>query len=350
MKILLSIMKDYKKFRIFFFFPVFILFFSCAEEKQEVQQHNLNGDALGTTFNIVYFSEEEIDVSAGIDSIIEVVNQSMSTYRPTSDISKINQGDTTIVVDKHFNQVLKLSKDVNRISRGFFDPTVGNLVNAYGFGSGKQLERIDSATVDSMLNFVGLSKVTVLPEGKIRKLHPEIYLEFNAIAKGYAVDLIAEYFNSKNLDNYLLELGGELVAKGKNLSKQKDWIVAIDDPQQTEAERTFQATLRLKDRAMATSGNYRKYRTDSLTGQKYVHTINPLTGFPEKSNVLSVSILAENCALADAYATACMAMGLHKSKRMLAKMPDVDAYIIYAEENGEEAVFATEGFKAVLVE
>lgn len=342
-------MKDYKKYSFLFFLPLLLFIFSCNKKNWE-EEYRLAGQALGTTYSVIYFSEEEFDAEKGLDSIIDAVNQSMSTYIETSDISKLNSGDNTVVVDEYFQEVFRLSKEVHQNSSGYFDPTVGNLVNAYGFGSAKKFQRIDSTTVDSLLVFVGLDKVQISSEGEVSKEVEGVYLEFNAIAKGYTVDLFARFFDSKNVKNYLVEVGGELVAKGKNIEKDKDWVVAIDDPMQTEEERTFQATLKLKDRAMATSGNYRKFRVDSATGQKFVHTINPLTGYPEKSNVLSVSILAENCALADGYATACMAMGLERSKEMLENLPAVDAYIIYAEENGQESIFATPGFEEVLLE
>ena len=151
------------------------------------------------------------------------------------------------------------------------------------------------------------------------------------------------------MQNYLIELGGELLAKGQNLSKGGAWTVGIDDPQQVEGNRSLLAAIELKNRAMATSGNYRKTRVDSLTGEKYVHTINPLTGFPEKSNLLSSTVLAENCALADAYATAFMAMGLDRSKELLQSLENVDAYFILSTSEGIIEEFATEGFKKILL-
>jgi len=175
-------------------------------------------------------------------------------------------------------------------------------------------------------------------------------LDFNAIAKGYTLDVIAEYLDSKNVENYLIELGGELVAKGRNLDRDSDWLVAIDNPEQTEAERILQTVLALKNRAMATSGNYRKYRLDSLSGKRFVHTINPLTGKAEKSNLLSASVLAENCMLADAYATAFMALGYEKSLEVLEKLDKVDVYFIYADKEESIKTFASKGFQKALKE
>lgn len=348
MKITPLIMMGYIKFNLKKTLLVIItafLVFSCAK-KQEAQV--FAGEALGTTYQIKFFHENELPIQKGIDSIFEVINKSMSTYQADSDISKINRGDTSIVVDRSFRQVFNYSGRIYYESRGFFDPTVGNLVNAYGFGPEKREDSLNKKIIDSMLQYVGLTKVRLSRDGRVLKEKPEIYLDFNAIAKGFTVDVIAEYLTSKNIDNFLVEIGGELVAKGENINSEEPWIVAIDDPLQKEGKREFKATLYLKNRGMATSGNYRKFRQDSLTGQRFVHTINPKTGKSEKSNLLSASVLAANCALADGYATAFMALGLERSKEMLSRIKGVDVYFIYAEENEEVKVFATPGFEEVL--
>lgn len=341
-------MRDYRRFS-FRYLAILIvgtqLFFSCTTKSDE---HAFQGEAIGTSYHIKYFSEKDIPFQKSLDSIIESINNSMSTYREDSDISKINKGDSAVVVDENFREVLKSSEKIYAESNGFFDPTVGSLVNAYGFGPEKRNDSLNSRLIDSMLQYVGLNKVKLSEENRIIKEQSEIYLDFNAIAKGYTVDVIARYLDSKNVDDYLVEVGGELVAKGINQGSNEPWVVAIDDPLQTEGKREFQATLILKDRGMATSGNYRKFRMDSLTGQRYVHTINPKTGKSEKSNLLSASVLAKNCTLADGYATAFMALGLERSKEMLSRIKDVDVYFIYAEANEEVKIFSTPGFKKVL--
>ncbi|WP_232778315.1 FAD:protein FMN transferase [Salegentibacter sediminis] len=319
------------------------LFMACQPENSA---KSISGNALGTTYNIKYFSDEELKVETALDSIFEIINTSMSTYQQDSHISRINRGDTSIVVDEHFVKVFRASEKIYKESEGFFDPTVGNLVNAYGFGPKKGLKQPDEACLDSLHRLVGFDKLELDPDNRIRKAEPGIYIDFNAIAKGYAIDVIAEYFDEKNVSDYLIELGGELVAKGRNKQKDSDWIVAIDDPKQVEGERTFQTILALKDRAMATSGNYRKFKTDS-SGNTFVHTINPLTGLAEKNDLLSASVLAENCTLADAYASAFMAMGFEKASALLGKLDNVDAYFIYVKK-GEPVVYASEGFKKTL--
>lgn len=308
------------------------------------------GEALGTTYSVKYFSESEFDFKTSMDSIVEEINSSMSTYITNSDISKINRGDTTVVVDQNFINVFQASKKIYEESNGFFDPTVGILVNAYGFGPGSPLKDLNARTLDSLTGLVGLNKIQISPEGKVSKKLPAVYLDFNAIAKGYTIDVIADYLNSRKVDNYLIELGGELRANGKNLDSNDNWIVGIDDPLQKADSRELTAKVQLVNSAMATSGNYRKFRVDSASGQQYVHTVNPITGFAEKSNLLSASVLAKNCMLADGYATALMAMGLDRSKDMVERVENIEVYLIYSSDNGDIRTFISSGFQDKLVQ
>lgn len=321
-----------------------VLFLSCSQMDKERTSY---GEALGTTYSIKYYSEDIVPLDKALDSIFERVNQSMSTYRESSDISRLNRGDSLVKVDTLFQEVYRLSKQVWEESGGYFDPTVGDLVNQYGFGPETDPKVIDSVTIDSLMQFVGFQKLR-LENGRVIKESPQVYLDFNAIAKGYTIDLIGHYLDSKEVDDYLIELGGELLAKGMNREKGAYWTVGIDDPQQERGERTLTAAVELRNRAMATSGNYRKYRTNPGTGAMYVHTVNPLTGFAEQSDLLSVTVLAENCALADAYATAFMAMGYDLSKIILSKLDNVDAFLIYATHDGKMEEFYTPGFEEVM--
>lgn len=324
-------------------------FLSCTNASGPNEQV-YSGEALGTTFSLKFFHPEELELENELDSIFRVINNSMSTYQEGSDISRINSGDTTISVDENFRKVFLASEKIYLESDGYFDPTVGNLVNAYGFGPESGYEALEANQIDSLMQFVGFNKLELTEQNRIIKEKEGIYLDFNAIAKGFTVDVIAAMLDQKGVKNYLIEVGGELVAKGINKGKEQPWIIAIDDPLQTKENRTLQATLFLKDRAMATSGNYRKFRIDSVTGQNYVHTINPISGKSERNNLLSVSVLAENCMLADGYATAFLARGFEKSKEMLEKLENVDVYFVYTDPSGEVKVFTSEGFEEVLTE
>ncbi|MBT8206249.1 MAG: FAD:protein FMN transferase [Eudoraea sp.] len=322
---------------------VLVLIAACSDDQGPWERNFNYGGALGTSYSITYLTKEPRNYQQEIDSVFEVVNQSMSTYWPDSDISRINDGDSTLQVDHMFRDVFALSKEVYEKTKGYFDPTVGVLVNAWGFGPGAGM-KLDNTKVDSLLQFVGFDKVRITEDNRIQKQHPEIRFDFNAIAKGYAIDRLAVMLDTKGVDNYLVEVGGEIVAKGQNKIKNKRWTLGVDDPQVEEGRR-LKITLELKDKALASSGNYRKFRVDSITGQKYVHTIDPTTGYTKNSNVLSASVIALSCAEADAYATAFMAMELEASKALLQSDKQLEAYIVYLDDAQEVREFVTEGFQ-----
>lgn len=320
---------------------------SCTPEVPEIVKNQNVGAALGTSYSLIYLSDRPLDFQKEIDSVFSVINRSLSTYIPDSDISKINRGDSTLVVDRMFRDVFELSKTVYAKTDGYFDPTVGVLVDAWGFGPGEQME-LDSTGVDSLLGYVGFDKVQLTDENTISKTNPHIHFDFNAVAKGYAIDRLALLMERKNIQDYLLEVGGELVANGINRLKEKPWVVGIDDPQMGET-RALKIKIYLKDRALASSGNYRKFRVDSLTGKKYVHTIDPKTGYTKNANTLGVTVLADSCGKADAYATAFMAMDLDEALKLLTAQRELDAYILYLDEKGETQEFMTEGFRSLIV-
>ncbi|MBV1922864.1 MAG: FAD:protein FMN transferase, partial [Flavobacteriaceae bacterium] len=193
-------------------------------------------------------------------------------------------------------------------------------------------------------------KVSLLKDGTIHKDYPEIYFDFNAVAKGYGIDCIADYLDSLHIKDYIIELGGELVAKGLHLEKNKPWVVGIEAIESDLENRSYEAKLKLENQAMASSGNYRKYRIDPVTGKKYVHTLNPITGSAEKSDVTSASVIASTCGFADAYATAFMALGLEKSKKLLATLDGIEAYLTYNDSLNKQQVYITEGFKKQLLD
>ncbi len=326
-----------------FLIPVLLLFVFC--EKKEPRPFFLQDDAFGTTYNIQFYSERDIDFKKGLDSVIDAVNHSVSTYIPDSDISKVNQGDSTVVVDSIFKEVFEISEEVNKKTNGYFDPTIGVLRNAYGFGDVKPLKEIDSITLDSLMEYVGFHKVNINPDGTVSKEYPQIYFDFNAVAKGYGIDCLGRYLESKGVNDYLIELGGEILTKGENLEKKQKWVVGIEAVDSELEDRSYETTVTLKNEGMASSGNYRKFRIDSLTGKKYVHTLNPLTGSAEMSDVTSSTVIAPTCAVADAYATAFMALGMEKSRQVLKSLPNVEAYLTFNDSLNNHQVFMTEGFK-----
>lgn len=324
--------------RIYLFFLVLVTL-GCSDQN-DISYHKLKGIALGTSFHITYKNSKNSVSEKQIDSLIHLVNKSMSTYLPDSDISKINKGDTTIIVDQMFQEVFNKSKRIFSETNGAFDPTIGILVNAWGFGPDNVVENLDSAHVMSMLEFVGLQKIH-LKNNKIIKKDSATYIDFNAIAKGYAVDVIGRFMELNHIKDYLVEIGGEIRAKGKN-PEGKIWKIAIEKPN-FDGSRSFQAVIKLDNESIATSGNYRKYKIDSVTGKKYAHTIDTKTGFPSQSNLLSASVIANtDCADVDGYATAFMAMGFKKSKMFLQKHHELKCFLIYSDGQGDIKTYTTE--------
>jgi thiamine biosynthesis lipoprotein len=298
------------------------------------------GEALGTTYSIIAYANEDLELNQSLSELFDRLNQSMSTYHPQSDISRINRGER-VQVDSLFRFMFQKSAQINSLTSGYFDPTVGILVDAWGFGA-ESLNSFNAAQVDSLLEFVGFSKLSLSDTNELIKTYPGIRIDFNAIAKGYALDLIADLLVAKNSSNFLIELGGEIVTRGINLDRAKPWCVGIDDPNVTGVDRSITRTITLTDEAMATSGNYRKFRIDSLTGERYVHTINPLTGLAVPSSVLSASVIAPDCATADAFATAFMTMPLEDSKRLIVQ-EGLSVFLIYADDDRLE-IFQTGRF------
>lgn len=335
-------LKNYVKrlYPIVLILMVYIVYKIRQNDIPPLQMVEVSGTTMGTIgYSVKYFNEDGENFADEIDTLLKVWNLSLSTYISESEISRFNKGrDCFEFESAYFLPVLKASKEVYEKSNGAFDPSVGPLVNAWGFGPDKSMVP-DSSSVDSLLYLVGFNKIT-FDENKVCKESAGIKIDFSAIAKGYAVDVISDFLLAKGIKNHLVEIGGELICKGTKMD-EKPWRTAIEDPTVAVYERKILAIVELKDRAVATSGNYRNYYVRD--GVKYVHTINPVTGYPVSRKILSASVFADNCMLADAYATAFMVMGLEKAKLLLEKDKTLDAYLIYSGDNGEINTLITEG-------
>lgn len=310
----------------------------------------IEGEAQGSTYHIKYIAERDENLKPAIDSILEVIDLSMSTYRPDSAISKINQGDTTVVVDEHFRKVFEASQKIWQESEGLFDPTVGVLVNAWGFGKQK-ISEADLPTdkkIDSLRKYVGFDKVALTEKNLIKKRYTEILFDFNAIAQGYTSDVVANYLSARGIKNYIVEIAGEMYLKGKNTVEDKSWTIGVENPLKPLDDRDLVATIQFTNQGLATSGNYRKVWTDS-NGRKYVHSINPLTGRATQSDVLSATVVAPSTMLADGYATMFMVMGLAKSKAFLEKHPDLAVLLVYSDDKHQEATYKTKSFEKLII-
>ncbi len=310
--------------------------FSCQKEPKNT---HLVGEVFGTTYSVKYYSEANEDYQKPFDSLFLVVNNSMSTYQDDSDISRINRNEA-VKVDDHFIKVFNKSKEIYRFTEGAFDPTIGKMVNAWDFGPEGKVVNLDSIKIDSLMRTVGFNRVG-LRDGKIVK-EQESFIDFNAIAKGYGVDVIGEFLERKNIQNYLIEIGGEIRSKGVNIEREQPWKVGIEMPHFDGTQSILNA-ITLQDESMATSGTYRKFKVDAQ-GNRYSHIIDTKTGYPSKTNLLSISVIAEDCMTADGYATAFKAMGIDKVKEFLIRHNELKVFLIFANEKNELETLALNGF------
>lgn len=311
---------------------------ACQSDKKPIMI-DLAGNTMGTTYHISYRDSLGRDLQSSIDSLLLVFNQEVSTYIPDSRISQFNKSDTGVFVHisaaPYFVNNFKLSGLVYGHTGGWFNPSVMPLVKYFNFGPDrKPLTEIDSAVVDSLRGLVNFDAVSITedPTGAmIRKTIPHLQVDFSAIAKGDACDEVGKLLESRGLRNYMVEIGGEVRARGFQ-SKEFGWMVGINTPKEEATVKDMEAIVELRNMSLATSGNYRNFH--EINGVKYAHTINPFTGYPEKNTLLSVSIFAKDCGFADALATGCMAMGLEKARTMVNRLQDVEAYFIYSDETG----------------
>ena len=313
-----------------------LLVVSCS---QEITKTEVSGQVFGTSYSVQYYSENNLNFETQFDSLFYVINKSLSTYQVNSDISKINRNEV-VRIDKHFIKVLETSHKIYKQTNGAFDPTIGILVNAWDFGPEGGIKQLDSLKIDSLMQFVGFEKINLIDNNILKP--KGTFLDFNAIAKGYAVDVIAEFLEHQKIESYLVEIGGEIRAKGKNIEKQSDWKVGVENPN-FDGKQSILKVITLHNESMATSGTYRKFKVDE-NGNRYSHIINTKTGYPSKTRVLSVSVIANNCMIADGYATAFQTMGIEKVKLFLKNYPELKVFFIFENNNNELETLSLNGF------
>lgn len=313
-----------------------VTFISCSEKEKEEEYFKVEGLTQGTTYTVIYSDSSGRNFSPEIEYMLSLIDQSVSTYKTNSTISKFNSLiDTSLWVDIDdiFFQNLILSKRIHFETKGAFDPTIAPLFSYFNFEE-NGLEIIDSLEVEHILSSsVGLDFIHFNIENKqIRKGKPSLTLNFNSIAQGFSVDFIAINLENKGVTDYMVEVGGEIRTKGKGPAGL-DWKIGIDKPvDNSKPGDELQKVVELTGKSMATSGNYRKFY--NIGSNRYSHTLNPKTGYPVDHNLLSVSVIAKTCAEADAYATAFMVMGLEESMKLIkSRKINVDAYFIISDEN-----------------
>lgn len=320
--------------------------------KDETKTFDLRGKTMGKIAYMVLYSDSlGRDFNKEVNQLLVDFNQEMSTYIPDSKISTFNQttiDSLDISQSKHFVRNVELSKEIYAKTNNWFNPAVMPLVNYWGFGytEKKAVEEIDSNLVDSLVHLVNFDQIS-LKNGVLYKKMKGAQLDFSAIAKGDAVDEIGRFLESKGIQNYMVEIGGEVRARGKSETGRL-WYVGINTPKAEASTQDVEYVIELNDRSMATSGNYRNFY--EVDGKKYAHTINPKTGYPEQSTLLSATVFAEDCATADAYATAFMAMGLDPALEIAKTNAEIGGLFIFANASNELEVVYTDDVKDMVKE
>ena len=314
------------------------------------QQKNINyqhdeGFIFGTIYHITYHSDTNLKKE--IEAELKKVDQSLSPFNKTSVISKVNRNENP-VVDPLFKEVFLLAENISNETHGAFDITVAPLVNEWGFGFKKGVEPTRQV-IDSLKYIVGYQKVKLTPKNYVQKQDPRIMLDCSAIAKGYGCDVVARLLRKNGINDYMIEIGGEIVTRGFN-QKQEPWRIGVNKPtdDSLNTSQELQTVLNVTDIAMATSGNYRNFYYKN--GKKYAHTIDPKTGYPVQHNILSATVLAKNCATADAYATSFMVLGLEGAQKILQQHPELMAYLIYADKDGKNQTWYSPSLKSKIQE
>ncbi len=334
---------------------MFLVYKFRNTESSHQKTYEVYGQTQGTTYIVKYITEEGKNYQLAIDSVLVAFSQSLSTYIDDSEISVFNKmeenGSSITFQNDFFYPVLKSSKEIFELSNGAFDPTLAPVIRVWGFGEMEEPEKIPADKIDSLLNFVGFDKYISFDKNSLTKTKNDIQLNFNAIAQGYAVDVVALFLEKKNITNYMVEVGGEVRANGKNASEEY-WKIGIDKPIEEEKDsqstnRQLQAIVTLNNKSLVTSGNYRKFYIRE--GKKYAHTINPKTGYPVTHSLLSATVLASDAVTADGLGTACMVLGKDKALEMIEKLKNAEVFLIY-DENGITKTVMTKGFENFIEE
>ncbi len=302
------------------------IFFLLTGCRDEASYREMDGDVWTTSFHIKYQCSKSLDDS--ISNILAQVDRSLSMFNDSSLVSRVNRNDTSVIADRMLREVFEASKILNSESLGAFDPTVGPLTDLWGFGRSKAKDYIPTESeIKKALESVGINDCSILPDGRITKKSPDTLFDFSAIAKGYACDQIADMFHRNGVCNYLIEIGGEITAGGTNLNG-KPWQILIDNPfdEAGIAGNSGVKIIELSDRAIATSGDYRRAREQN--GRKFSHILDPVTGYPRQSEVVSATVIAPDCMTADGLATACMALPADSAVSMLRRHPDIEGFLI----------------------
>jgi thiamine biosynthesis lipoprotein len=334
-------MKTKNSFLHLLFISVTLLLSCNADrDKKDYTYHQEQGEIFTTGYHIKYAYNRSLKEE--IEAELYQFDLSLNPFKENSVISRINRNEP-VKPDSFFMKVFLKSMEVSRKTEGMFDITISPLINAWGFGF-QNMDHVTPATIDSLKQFVGFNKIAIDSEGYIQKADPRITLNTSAIAKGYSCDVIARLLESYGIENYMIEIGGEVTAKGVN-DQGVCWRIGVDKPidDTTGMQHELQVILSLCDKSLATSGNYRNYYLKE--GKKYAHTIDPHTGYPSQRDILGATVIADDCMTADAYATAFMAMGIEQSKKIAKEIAGLHYYFIYQLPDSTLGTIYSEGFE-----
>lgn len=328
-------------------FTILVLLHFTSCKKTNIYD-NFTGFVQGTTYSIVFENNRNLnpqELKSDVENILHDFDMSLSLYIDSSILSRVNRNEE-VIVDEFFSEAFKKSAEITEMTDGAFDITVGPLVKAWGFGPDSQ-KNFSETKRDSLLKLVGMDKVKI-ENGKVIKADPGINLDFNAIAQGFSVDVLSNYLSSRGIKRYLIEIGGEVRVRGDKNGIL--WRIGIDRPEDNNNQpgNNLQAVISLKDRSLATSGNYRKFFVEN--GIKYSHTIDPRTGYPARNLLLSATIIADDCATADGIATACMVIGKEETIKFLGFHPEFDAFLVFSDDNGNYQTWSTENLQRFISE
>lgn len=324
---------------LFLCLPVLFALFSVDEMKA----YKISGLAQGTDYTILYYAKDSVATKSGIDSLLKVIDQSMSLYQKGSLINQFNAAEKQIRTDRFLNAVLQRSFEINADTKGIFDITVAPLVQAWGFGP-KQVSTVpDTAEIKSILQCVGMQNLK-LEKGILTKTKPCIQIDLNGIAQGYSVDLIAAYLDQKGIKSYVAELGGEIRVAGPK-PDGSPMRIGIEGPDQNDAPSIRHIAV-LNQGAITTSGNYRKFHQSGK--KKISHLINARTGYPLENEMISVTVYAADAITADGYDNALMGMHLQEALKFVEERPNLEAYFVYHQPDGAIADTLSTGFKKIL--
>jgi thiamine biosynthesis lipoprotein len=324
---------------------ILILLIEACSGPTATQRYEIMGQAQGTYYRVMYYHPDRVVLMHHMDSILDTFNYTASTYQENSIISRVNANVST-ELNNDFVEIFKQAMMISEETDGAFDITVMPLVKTWGFHF-EDRQKLAKTQVDSVLEFIGYDMIDYRNDSIIKK-DPRTTLDYNSIAQGYSVDILAAYLDSKGIESYLVDVGGEMKSKGIKDTGDK-WRVGIQKPEDSKViTNKLQAIIELHDKSMATSGNYRKFFIED--GVKYSHTIDPKTGYPVQHSLLSATVITDECSMADAYATAFMVMGLEKAKAFAKAKEGLEAYFIYSAPDGSFKVSYTDGFEDLLVE